>query len=747
MTHPAPAPLTLEQKAALLSGADLWHTRAIPEADVPTRTLADGPHGVRLQDASQDHLGIYASAPATAFPTGAALGSTWDPDLVEEVGVALGREARALGVDVLLGPGINIKRSPLCGRNFEYLSEDPFHAGVLGASWVRGVQSQGVGASLKHYAANNQETERLRVSAEVDERTLREIYLPAFERAVTEAAPATVMCSYNKVNGTFASEHHWLLSEVLRDEWGFDGYVVSDWGAVHDPVAALRAGLDLEMPSTGEASPAAIVAAVQAGELDEAVVDRAVARILATHDRLDTQCGEAEVPDLDAHHALARRAAAAGAVLLSNRDGALPLDPIDGGLIAVIGGFATAPRFQGGGSSHVNPTRVDVALDEIRRLTARPVEHAAGFSHDAADGEALADEAVALAARADATVLFLGLPEEDESEGFDRAHLDLPPAQLALLERVAADCDTVIVVLSNGGALALGPVIQHADAVVEMWLGGQASGGAAADLLLGVAEPGGRLAETLPLRLEDTPAFLNFPGDRDGVLYGERVYVGYRWYDTVERAVLAPFGHGLSYTIFELDGLEVEVPDPTATRATVRVTVTNTGDRPGSTVVQLYVSDPVATLDRPASELKGFAKVTLAAGESRRLTFELDERAFQFWSRHGWLAEAGEFVVRVGMSSRDIRAERSIALDLPASLASLTVDSTITEWLAHPQGGVVVQGILGAMAANSGGAGLSEGPGLRMVEQLSLSRLFQLAGRDGKAEVERILAGLTVGAR
>ncbi|WP_062289221.1 glycoside hydrolase family 3 C-terminal domain-containing protein [Demequina phytophila] len=747
MLHPAIARMTLEQKAALLSGADLWHTRAIDDAGVVSRTLSDGPHGVRLQDASQDHLGIYGSAPATAFPTGAALGSTWDPDLIEEVGAALGREARDLGVDVLLGPGINIKRSPLCGRNFEYLGEDPFHAGVLGAAWVRGVQSRGVGASLKHFAANNQETERLRVSAEVDERTLREIYLPAFERTVAEAAPATVMCSYNKVNGTFASEHRWLLSEVLRDEWGFEGYVVSDWGAVHDPVASLRAGLDLEMPSTGEASPAAIVAAVESGELDEAVVDRAVARILGTHDRFDALRGATDALDIDAHHALARRAAAEAAVLLSNRDGALPLHPTDGGMIAVIGAFATEPRFQGGGSSHVNPTRVDVALDEIRRLTPRPVEHAPGFTHDGTGGDELATHAVALAARADAAVLFLGLPEEDESEGFDRAHLNLPAAQLDLLERVAAVCERVVVVLSNGGALALGGVVEHAEAVLEMWLGGQAAGGAAADVLLGVAEPGGRLAETLPLRLEDTPAFLNFPGDRDRVLYGERIYVGYRWYDAVDRDVLAPFGHGLSYTDFELDELDVEIPDPTGPCATVHVRVTNTGERAGATVVQLYVSDPVATLDRPASELKGFAKVKLAAGESERLTFELDERAFQFWSRHGWLAEAGEFVVRIGMSSRDIRAERSIALDLPASLASLTVDSTITEWLAHPQGGVVVQGILGAMAANSGGAGLSEGPGLRMVEQLSLSRLFQLAGRDGKAEVERILAGLTVGAR
>lgn len=742
MTHAAVARLTLGHKAELLSGADLWHTRPMPDASVPARTLADGPHGVRLQDASQDHLGIYASAPATAFPTGAALGSTWDPALVAEVGEALGREARSLGVDVLLGPGINIKRSPLCGRNFEYVSEDPFHAGVIGAAWVEGVQSQGVGASLKHYAANNQETERLRVSAEVDERTLREIYLPAFERVVTQARPATVMCAYNRLNGVFASEHPWLLTEVLREEWGFDGYVVSDWGAVHDPVASLRAGLDLEMPSTGDASPAAIVAAVKSGRLDPAVVDGAVARILATHERLDALRGEERAPDHDAHHALARRAAAAGAVLLTNRDAALPLHPHDGGLIAVIGAFATEPRFQGGGSSHVNPTQVDVALEELRRLTTREVEHAAGFAHDGFGAEALAAEAVALADRADAAVLFLGLPEEDESEGFDRAHMDLPAAQLELLERVSQVCERVIVVLSNGGALALAPVLENAGAVVEMWLGGQASGGAAADILTGAAEPGGRLAETLPLRLEDTPAFLNFPGDRESVIYGERLYVGYRWYDAVRRDVLLPFGHGLSYTTFEIQGLEVEVPDPMEGRATVLVDVANTGERAGSTVVQVYVSDAVASVDRPLIELKGFSKVELAPGESRRVAIELDERAFQFWSHHGWLAEAGEFVIRAGFSSRDIRAEHIITLDLLASLASLTVDSTITEWLAHPQGAPVVQGILGAMAASAGGAGLSEGPGLRMVEQLALSRLLDLAGRDGKAEVAGIIAGL-----
>src|SRR4051812_2227530 len=450
--------LTLEEKASLCLGSDFWHTAPVPRAGIRAITLSDGPHGLRKQPDEGDHVGISGSLPATCFPPACALGSSFDPELVRRVGAAVGEEARAQGVDVVLGPGINIKRSPLCGRNFEYLSEDPLVAGVLGAALVEGLQSQGVGASVKHFAANNQETDRLRVSADVDERALREIYLPGFERVVTEARPWTVMCAYNKLNGTYASEHHWLLTEVLRDEWGFDGLVMSDWGAVHDRVAAVAAGLDLEMPPNLGVSDAAIVAAVRGGELDEGLLDQAVARVLALVERAPGSPG----PDFDAdaHHALARSIAGECAVLLKNHDALLPLEPAAGDTIAVIGEFARSPRYQGAGSSQVNPTRVDVALDELRAAVPEGVEvaFAAGFGIDAIDrDDELAAEAVELARRARTVVVFLGLPPAAESEGFDRTHMDLPAGQTALLARLAAVHTELVVVLANGSAIRLAP--------------------------------------------------------------------------------------------------------------------------------------------------------------------------------------------------------------------------------------------------------------------------------------------------
>jgi beta-glucosidase len=516
--------LTLEEKASLCLGSDFWHTAPVERLGISAIMLSDGPHGLRRQPEEGDHVGISGSLPATCFPTAAALGSSFDPDLVRRVGEALGEEAIAQRVDVVLGPGINIKRSPLCGRNFEYFSEDPLVSGVLGAALVEGIQSQGVGASVKHYAANNQETDRLRVSAEVDERTLREIYLPAFERVVKQARPWTVMCAYNKLNGTYASEHEWLLTRVLRDEWGFDGLVVSDWGAVHDRVAALAAGLDLEMPPNLGLSDAAIVAAVRSGELDETLLDRAVARVLQLVERARARPA-ARGFDADAHHALARSAAAECAVLLKNENGLLPLQPLAGQTIAVIGEFARIPRYQGAGSSQVNPTRVDIPLDELRAAVPEDVD--VPF---AADG----DEAVELATNADVVIAFLGLPAADESEGYDRTHIDLPPDQTALLERLAAVSPRVVVVLANGSAVSVSGWDAHAAAILECWLGGQAAGGAVADLLLGAASPSGRLAETIPLRLQDSSAHLNFPGEDGHVRYGEGVFVGYRGYDVLD---------------------------------------------------------------------------------------------------------------------------------------------------------------------------------------------------------------------
>lgn len=686
--------LTLEEKAGLVSGAAFWTTRSVQRAGVPAITMTDGPHGVRMQRQGEDHLGINDSEPATCFPTASSTGSTWNPALLHQMGAALGEESRALDVDILLGPGVNIKRSPLCGRNFEYLSEDPFHAGVLGAAFVQGVQSRGVGSSVKHFAANNQETDRMRIDAQVDERSLREIYFPAFERIVREANPATVMCAYNKVNGTYASQNEWLLTDVLRGDWGFDGYVVSDWGAVVDPVAAVAAGLDLEMPSTGDRSPAAIVAAVRAGTLDEGLLDKAVARILNVHERIRDSQESGASADFDAHHALARTIAADGAVLLANDGGLLPLSPTEGGQIAVIGEFARTPRYQGAGSSHVNPTRLDDALTQISALTSRTVEFAPGFSFDGAGDDVLHLDAVDLASRSDVVVLFLGLPDRDESEGFDRTHLLIPDTQRELLSKIAGVNANVVVVLSNGGIVTLDGVSGVAPAILEMWLAGQASGGAAADIIFGVSEPGGRLAETIPFDLAHTPAHVNWPGENGAVRYGEGLHVGYRWYDATDRPVAFPFGFGLGYTSFSHENLVVTVPDSTVARVTVQVTVTNTGDRAGSDVVQVYVTDNSASVARPVRELKGFEKVRLEPGEARVVSVELDERSFAFWGADGWTVEPGAFTIHVGSHSQNLPLSEVITLDVEAPAAVLDESSTLKEWAAHPVGLVVLQGAM-----------------------------------------------------
>jgi beta-glucosidase len=696
--------LTLEEKAALCLGSDFWHSAPVPRLGIRAITMADGPHGLRKKAQEGEYDQISGSVPATCFPTASALASSFDIELMRRVGEAISVEARAQGVDVVLGPGINIKRSPLCGRNFEYFSEDPLVSGVLGAALVQGLQSQGVGASVKHFAANNQETDRARVSADVDERTLREIYLPAFERVVAEASPWTVMCSYNRINGTYASQSSWLLTEVLRDEWGFDGLVMSDWGAVHDRVAALVAGLELEMPPKLGVDDEAIVTAVRAGELDEAVLDRAVARVLRLVDRANARGGAMDAFDVDAHHALARVAAAECAVLLKNDGSLLPLAPAAGETVAIIGEFARTPRYQGAGSSQVNPTRVDVALDELRAAIPDGVEvaFAAGFGIGTTpDDAALADEAVALATAADVVVAFLGLPGADESEGFDRDHMNLPANQTALLARIAEANPRVVVVLANGSAVRSSDWDQHARSVLECWLSGQAAGGAVADLLLGAANPCGRLAETLPLRLEDTPCYLNFPGEAGHVRYGEGVFVGYRGYDALEREVSYPFGHGLSYTSFEYADLQARVSgrvedDDLVVEVSCRVV--NTGSRRGKEVVQLYVGDPEASVARPPRELRAFAKVDLDAGQSETLTFRLEARDLSYWSTLAadWVLEAGEFTLAIGASSRDLRLSTAIDVDGPPLRVRLDATASLQEWLADPAGSRLLHELVGA---------------------------------------------------
>jgi beta-glucosidase len=686
--------LTLEEKASLTSGSSFWYTAPVERLGIPRIMVSDGPHGLRAQPGEGDHVGLGGSLPATCFPTASAVASTWNPDLLRRIGEALALEARACNLSVILGPGINMKRSPLCGRNFEYFSEDPYLAGELGVGIVEGIQSGGVGTSVKHYAANNQETDRLRVDAQVDERTLREIYFPAFERIVKACQPWTIMCSYNKVNGLSASENPWLLTTVLREEFGFTGLVVSDWGAVYHRVPAVKAGLDLEMPPNLPRSPDQVVAAVGSGELDEQVLDARVRTVLELVDRGLDVLGLDEDFDADVHHRLARAAAAESVVLLKNESAILPLAPES--RIAVIGEFARTPRFQGAGSSQVTPTKVENALDELT-ATFGDVTFAAGYHIDKGGiGETSADdalraEAVEAAAAADTVVMLIGLPGADESEGFDRTHMRLPANQIAALHAVAAANPAVVVVLVNGATVELGEVVPHARALVEAWLGGQAAGGAIADVLSGAVNPSGRLAETVPHRLEDNSSYLNFPGDSRMVRYGEGLFIGYRGYDASHTGVAFPFGFGLSYTTFALSGLDVSVSGSVAEgnlAATVTVTVANTGSVAGAEVVQVYVRDVECSAARPVRELKGFAKVGLEPGESEQVTIALDQRAFSFWSEllGRWVVEAGEFAIEAGPHSRDLPLTRTVIVDAPSIAPPLTADSTLHEWMADPKG-------------------------------------------------------------
>ncbi|MFJ2667698.1 glycoside hydrolase family 3 C-terminal domain-containing protein [Nocardia fluminea] len=736
--------LTLEEKAALLSGHGAWETAPVDRVGIPSVVLTDGPHGLRLQDPTIEQFSFEASLPATCFPTASALGSSWDTELLTRVGEALGSESRAAGVSVLLGPGINIKRSPLCGRNFEYLSEDPVLSGRLGAALVQGIQSRGVGASVKHFAANNQETERMRVSAEVDERTLREIYLAGFEYVVTSAQPWTVMAAYNRINGVFAAENHWLLTEILRTEWGFEGLVVSDWNAVSDSVRAIEAGLDLQMPTTHGASAAKLVDAVHAGRLAEQTVDRAVVRVLELVDRaLESTLGTTTpTVDFDAHHALARTAAAESAVLLKNEEAILPLDPASDTRVAVIGEFARTPRFQGAGSSQVNATRVDDVWGALIEATENPLRltFSPGFALTGEPDDTLLAEAVAAAAAAEVAVVFLGLPSAEESEGFDREHIDLPPTQVRVLEAVAAINRKVVVVLANGGVVRVAPWERHCHAILEVWLAGQAGGGAIADLLFGRANPCGRLAETIPVRLQDNPSYLNFPGAVGSVVHGERLYVGYRYYDAKDMAVGYPFGHGMSYTTFEYSELEAEVVGQGAEVVVrLRLILTNTGPLVGKEVVQVYVRDVECSVDRPVRELEAFTKVELEPGQSVPVEFELGARDLSFFSTSDgrWLLEAGDFEIAVGSSSRDLRLTATVAVDAPAPTRMLSLSSTVGEWLGDPVGGPLLRRALD----DAEGLSMAANPEiLRMVESLPLDRVVTMSG--GRLDMAALGAAL-----
>ena len=684
--------MTLEEKAALCTGASPWTTTPIERLGIPALTVADGPHGVR-RVAEPDSL-ASGSLPATCFPTASCTASTWDVDLIHEMGEALAEECIALGVDVVLGPGVNMKRTPLCGRNFEYFSEDPYLAGQMGASFISGVQAKGVGTSLKHYATNNQETRRLIISAEIDERTLREIYLPAFETAVKQGKPWTVMCAYNKLNGTFLSENRKLLVDILEQEWGFEGMVMSDWGAVHDRVASILAGLDLEMPGPRDSRVKSLVQAVRSGKVNEANLDRSVRRILKiVFQAAATPKGAAF--DKAAHHALARRITGEAIVLLKN-NGILPLNGQQH--IAVIGRAARVPYFQGGGSSHINPTQLDIPLDELQKLaSSAKLSYSEGYLADGSSSQEMIDQALENARQADVALLYIALPEAKESEGYDRSDLDLTPDLIRLIKAVCGAQPNSVVILNNGAPLVMGEWVEAPAAVLEAWMMGQAGGGAIADVLYGRVNPTGRLAETFPLRLEDTPAYINFPGDMEAVRYGESLFIGYRYYDARKLAVQFPFGYGLSYTTFSYQNPRVSAATfRDVDGVTVSVDVTNTGKLAGKEVVQIYLHDQISSLARPPKELKGFAKVTLQPGETKTVSVHLDRRAFAFYhpAYRQWVTEDGGFDILIGASSADIRCRQEVNListqELPCILSR---QSTVRDWMDDPRGKRVAAGL------------------------------------------------------
>ncbi len=726
--------MTLEEKAGLCSGSDFWHTRGVERLGVPEVMVTDGPCGLRKQAGETDHLGLNASVKAISYPTGSCVASSFDRELIKKSGEALGDECQAEDVAVLLGPAVNIKRSPLCGRNFEYFSEDPYAAGEMAAAYINGVQSKNVGTSIKHFAANSQEHRRMTSSSDADERTLREIYFPAFEKAVKESQPWTVMCSYNRLNGTYASENHWLLTEVLRDQWGFEGAVMSDWGAVNERPQGVAAGLDLEMPGPGEANTRKIIEAVKSGKLSEKDVDTAAERVLTFVYKYMENRDPSVKFDYEGHHEMARRMAAESMVLLKNEGGVLPLSKEK--KVAFIGRYAETPRFQGGGSSHVNSYKVTGAVEAARGLN---VTYAPGFSADGMNEDpALAAQAVRAAEESDAAVVFIGLPEALESEGFDRKNMRLPACQEKLVEEVAGVQPNTVVVVHCGGAIEM-PWIDGVKAVLYAYLGGEAVGSATVDLLFGDVNPSGKLAETFPLRLEDNPSYLYYLGEGDHTEYREGVFVGYRYYDKKNMPVLFPFGHGLSYTEFAYSDLRLDrsdVKDTEVLHASVKVK--NVGSRAGKEVVQLYVGDDESTAIRPVKELKGFEKVYLAPGEEKTVEFTLDKRSFAWYNTdiNDWYVETGDFTVSVGRSSREIELTAKVKVESTTRLKKVyTLNSTLGDIMADPRGKQIVGQMMQAAnpmqpaeGEDDGSAAMSGDAMMAMMGYMPLRGIAMFAG-------------------
>lgn len=745
--------MTLEEKAGMCSGADFWHLKSIERLGIPQAMVTDGPHGIRKQSDQADHLGINDSEKAVCFPAGCATASSFDRSLLTTLGETVGHECQAMGVGTILGPAMNIKRSPLCGRNFEYYSEDPLVSTELAAAMITGVQSKHVGTSAKHFLANNQEKRRMTSSSEVDERTLREIYLASFEGAVKKAKPWTVMNSYNRINGAFVGDSKEYLTDILRDEWGFDGYVVSDWGAVNDRVQALKAGLDLEMPSSNGINDKLIVDAVQDGKLEETVVDQACERILDVIFRYTENRDETAVFDYEKDHAIAAEMEAECAVLLKNDDQILPLKK--DAKIAFIGKYAKEPRYQGGGSSHINSWKVESALEAVKDIA--EVTFSRGFD-DAEDivDEKLLEEAVKAAQEAEIAVVFAGLPDTFESEGYDRKHMNLPDCQNTLIERIASVQKNVVVVLHNGSPVRM-PWKEQVKGILEAYLGGEAVGKAVVDLLFGKANPCGRLAETFPERLEDTPCYLTYGKGKDTALYQEGVFVGYRYYTSRNVKAAYPFGYGLSYTTFAYENLTVDKKEMDDTEILkVSVNVKNTGNRSGKEVVQLYVEAPEGEVARPVRELRGFDKIMLEPGEEKTVTFELDMRAFAYWNTqiHDWFVQDGIYRILIGCNAEEMLLEEAVTVHGTKAVPRIySMNTCMGELMSDPHAqavmGPFLQGMQNTDAQKMADAQENDTSGAvndemmnAMMEDMPLRQLLSFVPGMKREMLEQLLAAL-----
>ena len=703
--------MTLEEKAGMCSGADFWHLKGVERLGIPSVMVTDGPHGLRKQAEGGDHLGINESEEAVCFPAGCATAASFDRELIKRQGETIGYECQAMNVSTILGPAMNIKRSPLCGRNFEYYSEDPYVSSELAAALIEGVQSKNIGTSAKHFLANNQEKRRMTNSSDVDERTLREIYLASFEGAVKKAKPWTVMSSYNRINGEFVGDSYEYLTKILRDEWGFDGYVVSDWGAVNDRIKALKAGLDLEMPHGSDENDEMIVKAVESGELDEKVLDLTCERILDIIFRYTQNRDETAVFDYEADHETAAEVESECMVLLKNENHILPLDASK--KIAFIGKYAKTPRYQGGGSSHINSWKVESALDAAKKIPGLAnVTFAEGYQDDKDEVvKELQEEAVKTAAEADIVVLFIGLPDNFESEGYDRKHMNLPNCQNELVQKVLEVQKNVVIVLHNGSPVIM-PWKDSVSAILEAYLGGEAVGRATAEILAGIKNPCGRLAETFPLRLEDTPCYLTYGKGFDNADYKEGVFVGYRYYTSRKMQTAFPFGYGLSYTTFEYSNLllnKKEITDKDTVEVSVKVK--NTGSRAGKTVVQLYVEAPETEVVRPIRELRGFEKIFLEAGEEKTVTFTLDERVFAYWNTliHDWYVEEGTYKVMIGENADQMCLGEEIIVHCTKEIPkTYSLNTCLGELMRDPKAQAVMGPFMQGMAQNDAAKDMAE---------------------------------------